>query len=159
MSAQGGEAGRSASVDAIDRAIIAILEQDGRRSFTAIADEVGLSDKAVRTRVTALQDAGLIRIMALCPPGTLGHQGVFLLIRVRKHSPREVAKSLAMLPATNHISLVSGSHDIYIDAACRDLDQCMEFLDAVRRTPGVDTLDPLLVRRMDKNEMPAPSVG
>lgn len=143
-------------IDETDRRIVAILEQDGRRAVTAIASEVGVSEGTVRARIAALQEHGVIRVVALCSPVALGHQGVRLLISVRKLSIRSVAQQLAALPLTNHVALVSGTHDIYVEAACQDLDQCVEFLDAVRRVPGVDRVDQQIVRRMYKNDLPLP---
>jgi Lrp/AsnC family transcriptional regulator for asnA, asnC and gidA len=145
------------NIDDIDRRIIAILEQDGRRPYTAIAREVGVSEGTARVRVAALQDRGILRIVALCAPTTVGLQGVRLLISVRRLSPRSVARSLAELPATNHVSLVSGTHDIYIEATCRDIDQAVEFLDQVRRVPGVDRVDQQIVRTMYRNDTPLPA--
>jgi Lrp/AsnC family leucine-responsive transcriptional regulator len=47
-------------LDAIDRRILRILAQDGRQSYQAIADEVGLSRPAVMERVKRLEETGYI---------------------------------------------------------------------------------------------------
>ena len=47
-------------LDAIDRRILRILSQDGRSSYQAIADEVGLSRPAVMERVKRLEETGHI---------------------------------------------------------------------------------------------------
>src|SRR6267378_1376920 len=47
-------------LDAIDRRILRLLSQDGRSSYQAIADEVGLSRPAVMERVKRLEEAGHI---------------------------------------------------------------------------------------------------
>lgn len=47
-------------LDAMDRRIIRILAQDGRASYQAIADEVGLSRPAVMERVKRLEEGGYI---------------------------------------------------------------------------------------------------
>lgn len=143
-------------IDETDRSIIAILEQDGRRAVTAIAKEVGVSEGTARARIASLQNRRMIRVVALCSPVAIGHEGIRLLISVRKLSIRAVALSLADLPLTNHVALVSGTHDIYVEAACQDMNQCVEFLDVVRRIPGVDRIEQQLVRRMYKNSLPAP---
>jgi Lrp/AsnC family transcriptional regulator, leucine-responsive regulatory protein len=48
-------------LDAIDRRILRILAKDGRESYQAIADEVGLSRPAVMERVKRLEETGYIR--------------------------------------------------------------------------------------------------
>jgi Lrp/AsnC family leucine-responsive transcriptional regulator len=47
-------------LDAIDRRILRVLAQDGRASYQAIADEVGLSRPAVMERVKRLEETGHI---------------------------------------------------------------------------------------------------
>jgi Lrp/AsnC family leucine-responsive transcriptional regulator len=47
-------------LDAMDRRILRSLARDGRESYQAIADEVGLSRPAVMERVKRLEEAGYI---------------------------------------------------------------------------------------------------
>src|SRR5213594_4050114 len=47
-------------LDAVDRKILRILGTDGRASYQAIADDVGLSRPAVMERVKRLEEAGFI---------------------------------------------------------------------------------------------------
>ena len=59
-------------IDDINKAIIIELQKDGRRSYTAIADAVGLSEAAVRQRVQRLIDDGAMQIVAVTDPLRLG---------------------------------------------------------------------------------------
>src|SRR5881296_2961708 len=47
-------------LDAVDRKILRQLATDGRASYQAIADEVGLSRPAVMERVKRMEEAGYI---------------------------------------------------------------------------------------------------
>ena len=47
-------------LDAVDRKILRLLSTDGRSSYQAVADEVGLSRPAVMERVKRLEEAGYI---------------------------------------------------------------------------------------------------
>jgi Lrp/AsnC family transcriptional regulator, leucine-responsive regulatory protein len=47
-------------LDAVDRKILRVLATDGRSSYQALADEVGLSRPAVMERVKRLEEAGYI---------------------------------------------------------------------------------------------------
>ena len=58
--------------DDVSKQIIEQLQQDGRRSYAAIGKAVGLSEAAVRQRVQRLQDAGVMQIVAVTDPLTLG---------------------------------------------------------------------------------------
>lgn len=48
-------------IDENDRAILRVLEQDGRISNTALAQKVGLSQSACLRRVQALEESGIIK--------------------------------------------------------------------------------------------------
>ena len=50
-----GSAAAAAMLDAPNRAIIEALQRDGRQPYGAIAEEVGLSEAAVRRRVQRLR--------------------------------------------------------------------------------------------------------
>src|SRR5687768_14213143 len=60
------------ALDDTSRAIIEILQIDGRRSYAAIAKEVGLSEAAVRQRVARLLEQGVMQIVAVTDPLTIG---------------------------------------------------------------------------------------
>ena len=47
-------------LDATDRRILRILSQDGRASYQAVADEIGLSRPAIMERVKRLEESGYI---------------------------------------------------------------------------------------------------
>ena len=48
-------------LDTTDRRIMKILSEDGRASYQAMADEIGLSRPAIMERVKRLEEAGFIR--------------------------------------------------------------------------------------------------
>ena len=48
-------------IDEIDNQLVNLLLQDGRMSYSDLAAAVGLSRTAVKTRVAALEKAGIIR--------------------------------------------------------------------------------------------------
>jgi Lrp/AsnC family leucine-responsive transcriptional regulator len=48
-------------VEDVDRAIVRLLSEDGRRSFTDLSRETGLSVSAVHQRVRRLEQRGVIR--------------------------------------------------------------------------------------------------
>ena len=67
-----GEVPSGAALDHVSKQIIEQLQQDGRRSYAAIGKAVGLSEAAVRQRVQRLVDAGVMQIVAVTDPMTLG---------------------------------------------------------------------------------------
>lgn len=138
-------------IDQTDRSLIELLMRDGRRPYTELAGELEVSEATVRGRVSRLQESGILKIVALCNPLTLGHQSVRLGIGVRDHSPRSVAKALAEMAMVNHVALCTGSRDVLIEATCRDLDQLVTLLDDVRRVPGVSEIDQFVLLELFKD--------
>ena len=59
-------------LDDKSKEIIALLQKDGRMSYTAIANEVGLSEAAVRQRAQRLMEQGVMQIVAVTDPLQLG---------------------------------------------------------------------------------------
>jgi len=64
--------GAAFQLDALSKAIIEKLQQDGRRSYAGIGKSVGLSEAAVRQRVQRMVDAGVMQIVAVTDPMQLG---------------------------------------------------------------------------------------
>ena len=59
-------------LDEIDRAIIRVLQADGRTPYSKLGPNVGLSQAAVRQRVQRLIDRGVMQIVAVTDPMQLG---------------------------------------------------------------------------------------
>ncbi|NYH54627.1 MULTISPECIES: Lrp/AsnC family transcriptional regulator [Nocardiopsis] len=59
-------------LDAVDAALMRALQGDGRATFQALADGVGLSRTAVRARVRQLVQSGAIRIVGVLHAGVVG---------------------------------------------------------------------------------------
>ncbi len=110
---------QSATVDAVDETIIALLEEDGRRSYGEIGRSVGLSEAAARQRVNRLRESGLMRIVAITDPLRLGRAVVATVgIRVAG-DPRAVAARLAREDAIEWVVITAGSFDLLVEIVCR----------------------------------------
>lgn len=138
-------------VDEIDRKLIEQLALDGRKPFAAIAEALGVSQTTVRARLSRLEDDDVISVVALCNALALGHQVVRLLLQVRNLTPSAVADSLVEIDQINHVALVAGSHDMYLEATCRDQRQLIDLLDEIRRHPGVASIQPIIVTSLAKD--------
>ena len=87
----------SQSLDETDRALIHLLQRDGRRPYTQLAKEVGLSEAAVRQRVQRMLDNETMQIVAVTDPLQLGlNRQAMVLIRVNG-DVREVADQLEQI--------------------------------------------------------------
>jgi Lrp/AsnC family transcriptional regulator, regulator for asnA, asnC and gidA len=113
-------AAREPKLDARDEAIVAILQEDGRRSYGEIGDAVGLSEAATRQRVNRLRDSGAMRIVAVTDPVALG-RGVVATIGLRvSGDTRVVAARLAAVQTVEYVVVTAGSFDLIIEVVCTD---------------------------------------
>src|SRR5258708_27574200 len=85
-----------AAIDEIDRKIIEALQIDGRRPFTKLAVELGISEASVRQRVANLINTHVMQIAAITNPVKLGFSLACMIgIRVSGDRLLEVAKEIA----------------------------------------------------------------
>jgi Lrp/AsnC family leucine-responsive transcriptional regulator len=91
-------------LDAIDRRILAILQDNGRLSNQEIADRVNLSPSPCLRRIRRLEESGVIRgYVALLEPGMLG-LGLLAYVNVRLEK-RGTAAPCGTKPPLTHADL------------------------------------------------------
>ena len=124
----------------MDRAIVEILQRDGRRAYSQIAADIGVTEKTARRRVQALLEAGSIHISAVTDPRTLGY-GAAALAGIDLDGTRpagEVAEALTAIDAADYVVVSAGRFAIFLELFARDMAHLSEILDTdVRATPGV----------------------
>jgi Lrp/AsnC family transcriptional regulator, regulator for asnA, asnC and gidA len=120
---------RTQGVDAVDRRIVTALQHDGRRPFTSIAKELGLSEAAVRQRVARLQAAGIMQVVAVADPMTLGYRAMAMVaISVDGRALKQVAEAVRRLPEVSYLVLTAGSFDMLAEVVCEDNDHLLRLL-------------------------------
>ena len=148
----GEQPGRSQGVvlDALSRAIIEQLQQDGRRPYAAIGKAVGLSEAAVRQRVQRLIDVGAMQIVAVTDPLSLGFPRQ-AMVGIRCGGDLErVAGHLAGMEEIDYVLITAGSFDILIELVCEDDDQLLEILGRVRAIPSVTQTETFVYLKLCK---------
>lgn len=138
-------------LDDTSRAIIAELQQDGRRPYATIAAAVGLSEAAVRARVQRLVEAGAVQIVAVTDPRQLGlARQAMLGVRVRGDSSL-AAQALAALPEVSYVVLTAGSFDLLVEVVCRSDEHLLEVVNSrIRTVPEVASLETFLYLELTK---------
>ncbi len=146
-----GTAGPSNLLDEANRAIIEALQRDGRRPYGAIAEEVGLSEAAVRRRVQRLREAGVMQIVAVTDPLQLGfHRQALVGVRV-EGDVRQVAAKLADLDDVDYVVICAGSFDLLVEVVCEDDDHLLRLLnDSIRSIPGVRATESFVYLKLGK---------
>ncbi len=138
-------------LDSLDRKIITRLQRDGRRAYGAIAEEIGLSEAAVRRRVQRLKDSGVMQIVAITDPLQLGY-GREALIGIRVHGDvRLVADKVAAIDEANYVVMTAGSFDIIAEVLAKDDTDLVHLLnDSIRSIPGVTEVETFLYLKLAK---------
>ena len=145
------------SLDDLDFAILAHLQEDGRRSFTDMADALGVSIGTVRNRVGRLLRARTLHVIGRADPHHVGFRApANLRLQVRpSHELGRVAERVAALPEASYVALVSGEYDLEADVMCRDLDHLTELVTRqVQPLPGVVRVRTDLILRIVKYGQP-----
>jgi Lrp/AsnC family transcriptional regulator for asnA, asnC and gidA len=147
------DAGSSAGtlLDGPNRAIIEALQRDGRQPYGAIAEEVGLSEAAVRRRVQRLRESGIMQIVAVTDPLQLGFTRQAMIGVSVEGDVRRVAETLTSLPEVDYVVMCAGSFDILVEIVCEDDERLLQVLnDSVRCIPGVRATETFLYLKLAK---------
>jgi DNA-binding Lrp family transcriptional regulator len=99
------------TVDDLDSQLAQCLGVDGRASFAAIAEILGVSDQTVARRYRRLRSAGALRVVGL-PYPKAGQASWFLRMRCVPGSGEAIATALARRADTAWVQLLSGDTEV-----------------------------------------------
>jgi Lrp/AsnC family transcriptional regulator for asnA, asnC and gidA len=139
------------TLDAVSKSIIEQLQQDGRRSYAAIAAEVGLSEAAVRQRVQRLLDAEVMQIVAVTDPLQVGFQRQAMIGLRVSGDMTPVAEALSKMREVSYVVTTAGSLDVLAEVICEDDDHLLELLTTrIRTLPGVTQTETFVYLKLNK---------
>ena len=99
-------------IDELDRQLVHCLGVDGRASFSAIAEVLGVSDQTVARRYRRLRSAGLLRVVGLRYLKSGSGTNWILRLRCVPGSGEAIALALARRPDTKWVQLLSGDTEV-----------------------------------------------
>ena len=139
-------------LDRIDRQIIALLQEHGRRANADIARLIKVSESTVKNRINRLIDNGILRILAVLNPQVLGyHSDVLVGIRVAQGKLKEVGNALKAMNEVVYLGYITGRYDILIEVVLRDPDELFHFLrERLLEIPGIISTETFYVMRTEK---------
>jgi Lrp/AsnC family transcriptional regulator, regulator for asnA, asnC and gidA len=128
---------RSAQLDELDRRLISLLQEDGRRTVSEMARAVGHSHAAVRQRINRLLEDDVVSIAAVTHPGTHGY-GTSATVAVRTdHRVAEVSEGISEIPEVYYVVTVIGEWDVIVELMARDPQHLQSLVMTIRELPGV----------------------
>ncbi|NQX88924.1 MAG: Lrp/AsnC family transcriptional regulator [Halioglobus sp.] len=141
-------------LDDTDQAIIALLRQDGRMAYRAIARALDIAENTVRGRVRRMEESNTLRLVAVTDIEAAGY-GMLLAIgvQVEGRAPEKVAEDMAAIQEVFSVNVVVGTQDIEILVVARDQADLTELItDKLGRVDGVRRLTPAMALDVLKNQ-------
>lgn len=150
--------GTDFSFDDTDLAIVDLLRQNGRATNQQIAEDLGLTATTVSARIRRMEDANQLRVVAVSDFAAHGYD---ILIQVRievdNRPVSEVAVELAAFSEVFAAHVVTGSYDIDLLVALKDMSELRSFIfERLSKVHGIRTFTPsiavdILKYRFDKS--------
>ena len=137
-------------LDDTDKAIIDHLQGDGRMPFSSLGPLVGLSPAAVRQRVLHLIDEGVMQIVAVTDPTTLGFTVQAMAGISVDGDLQKTATLIAEIEEVDYVVIVSGRFDILIEVVAEDIDDLMNLMNRIRTVNGVRSSELFTYMRLEK---------
>ncbi|MEO7126769.1 MAG: Lrp/AsnC family transcriptional regulator [Nakamurella sp.] len=141
----------SSGIDDVSKAIIEQLQEDGRRPYATIGAAVGLSEAAVRQRVSRLVSSGMMQIVAVIDPAQMGFSRQ-AMIGVRAEGDLDpIVKRLCDMNEVDYVVVTAGSFDILAEVVCGDDDDLLHLLnERIRTIEGVRSTESFVYLKLAK---------
>lgn len=116
------------NLDAYDKKILAILQNNNRVSQRTLAEEVNLSASAVNRRIAALEEAGIIeRNVSILNPSRMGRP-ITIIVEVKLESERldlldEIKSRFTSRPEVQQVYYVTGDFDFLLVQNVKDMEE------------------------------------
>jgi DNA-binding Lrp family transcriptional regulator len=121
-------------VDDMDRRLLALLEEDGRRSVNEMAELTGISRANAYQRIARLRSDGVITGFTVrTDPRRIGLEtAALIIVNADQRSWRELRDELWQLPGVEYVALTAGGFDFVV----------------LVRAPDVETLRDVVLERL-----------
>ena len=151
-----------ATLDSIDRRLLAELQDEGRVTNVDLARRVGLTAPPCLRRVRALEEAGVIRgYHADLDASSLGFTiTVFAMVSLKSQAEEDLRafeNHIKALPEVRECHMLNGEIDFILKIVSKDLQSFQEFLTSrLTPAPNVASVKTSLTIRTAKSEPGVP---
>lgn len=128
-------------MDKKDRKIIEHLRQDGRASYTEIADKIGVSEGTVRNRVRKLQESGVIKKFTV---EIAKEENISAFVMVNIKTGADIDSVFSGLEV-EQVNEVAGSYDAIIRVEKENSAEINRFVDEIRSRDGVSSTETFMI--------------
>jgi len=134
-------------MDDKDNRILKILKSNGRAGYGVIGEKVGLSEGAVRKRIKALSDGGVIRKFTVKIGVSEGAEAITLLATNPSYPTQQVSKRIREIPNVETVYEVTGEYDIVTVISGMNVVEVNECIEKIRRVEGIMKTNTMIVLR------------
>ena len=141
--------------DDIDRELVVALQHDGRASYASLAEVVGMSQAAVRSRVQRLIETGAVQIAAVADPFAFGFNVTAIVGITYTGDLTALAAIVAGMVQVHFVVLTAGRYDCLAEVVCIDSDDLLSLInDGIRSIPGVKDVEVISYLKLIKQWQP-----
>src|SRR5438034_1973908 len=157
------DSGRINHMDAVDRKILAVLQEDGRLTITELAARVGLSVSPCHRRLRELERSGAIRgYRAVVDAAAVGLTFEAVVFATLRQADRETIstfeRAAADIPYILQVQRLFGDPDYLLRIVSTDLAAFQRLYDdKLSALPGVQRLTSTLVMKHVVTDRPLPA--
>ena len=142
---------KASALDDVSKSIIEQLQEDGRRPYASIGKAVGLSEAAVRQRVSKLLETGVMQIVAVTDPMQVGFNREAMIGVEVDGDIEAVADVIVKMPEVSYLVVTAGSYDILLEVVCEDDEALLEVINRkIRALPGVRRTETFMYLKLRK---------
>jgi Lrp/AsnC family transcriptional regulator for asnA, asnC and gidA len=140
------------ALDEVDERIIAALRQNGRIANRDLARDMGVNEATVRTRLRRLEDANMLRVVAMRDLKAMGFEYLAPIgVQVKGRSAMSVGEDLAQIERVVTVNVAIGTHDLEIQVVATSLAEMEHLLtNVIAKVEGVERLFPSLALKVLK---------
>lgn len=142
-------------VDALDRKIIAMLQQDGRRPFADMSRVLGVSEGTIRLRYQRLTSSGVLQVVGVPDPFKVGFESMAMIgVNITIDGPRtvdDVAAEVSAFQEVSYVVMSTGDFDLLVEVMVKSSEELADFLTHhLHRVPGVSRTETFVLLRIYK---------
>ena len=133
----------------IDKVNISIIRhlREGRKSFKKIAEEMGITENTVRSRVNRMIEEEILEIEGVVDPDKLpDHQTVLVGVKLDTANLVEKAKEFVPLRGVVSVRVVTGRYDLFLVVLLKKGFGLLEFLSReIDKVSGIQSVETFVV--------------
>ena len=149
-------------MDALDKALVAGLSEDGRRPVQQLGEEAGVTGPTVRARLQNLQKSGVFKVAGLVDPARVEEIVICLIgIRLEKFNLAEKLNEIAMLRGVSWAAVVAGRYDVMAEVISHQGNEGISrfVVEELGRVEGILSTETFIVMRpQNKWVLPPPGM-